>query len=230
MKFSVVLLAGGKGSRMKSDFPKQYMKIKDKILALYSFEVFASMTDVEHLIVVCEKEYESIFEQSAILFQKKIAFARAGKRRQDSVWNGLSLLQGNPVVCIHDSARPFIDSDLVVRAVQAAATCAGSAVGVKVKSTIKVCNDNQEVIHTPDRDTLWEVQTPQIAKLQTLLDGFAEANLRRITVTDDISLLELIGKQTKIVEGSYQNIKITTPDDVVIAEQIACTRACHALL
>jgi 2-C-methyl-D-erythritol 4-phosphate cytidylyltransferase len=230
MNFDVVLLAGGKGARMNSSLPKQYMKIRDKITALYSFEVFASLPEVEKIIVVCEKEYEFIFNESASLLHRTIEFARPGKRRQDSVWNGISCLKGNPLVCIHDSARPFIDRELVIRAVEAAAECHGTAVGVKTKSTIKICDHNREVLHTPDRNTLWEMQTPQVARLQSLLDGFEQANRRQITVTDDISLLELIGKRAQIVEGSYENIKITTPEDMMIAEQLAAARMVHALL
>jgi 2-C-methyl-D-erythritol 4-phosphate cytidylyltransferase len=230
MKFAVVLLAGGTGTRMKSSVPKQYIKIRDKTLALYSFEVFASMLQVEDLIVVCEKEYEPIFEECAALFHRRILFARPGKRRQDSVWNGISLLRGNPLVCIHDAARPFIDSNIVIRVVEAASLYDGSAVGVKAKSTIKICNENQEVLHTPDRSSLWEIQTPQVVRLKFLNDGFEEANRRQLTVTDDISFLELLGKPAMIVEGFYCNIKITTPDDLAIAEQIISSMACHALL
>ncbi len=218
--FSVVFLAGGKGSRMGSTIPKQYMKIRNKVLALYSFELFLQMPQVQELVVVCEKEYQCFFEEFAYQFHRNLRFAQPGQRRQDSVYNGISLLQENLLVCIHDGARPFIDTDLILRAVQAANIYDSSAVGIQVRSTIKVCNENQEVLQTLNRNHLWEIQTPQVIRLELLREGFTKANQQQITVTDDVSLVELLGKKTKIVEGSCNNIKITMPEDILIAEKI----------
>lgn len=226
--FSVVFLAGGTGARMGSSVPKQYLSVNQKPLALYSFEVLASMPEVVEFVVVCEPQYESMFLSSGRLQHGlKLKFARPGQRRQDSVYNGIEQLKENLLVCIHDSARPVIEPLTVGRAIEAAGQWGASAIGVKVKSTIKVCDGEQLVLDTPDRASLWEIQTPQVVKLELLKEGFNYALEQRLTVTDDVSLVELLGKPVKIVEGSYSNIKVTTPEDLAFIEKLIEK---HALL
>jgi 2-C-methyl-D-erythritol 4-phosphate cytidylyltransferase len=218
--FSVILLAGGVGTRMRSKIPKQYLLIHNKPLALYSFEVFLSLPEVEEIIVVCDQEYEHLF--NAYQTGKRIAFASPGFRRQDSVYNGIQKLN-NPkpdrLICIHDAARPFIDATLVRRVVHMAEHWDAAVAGVQVKSTIKLCDSAQIVVHTLDRSHLWEMQTPQVINLELLKEGFDQANEKNLTVTDDVSLVELIGKPVKVVEGSYNNIKVTTPEDLILVQQ-----------
>ncbi|MFI5343197.1 MAG: 2-C-methyl-D-erythritol 4-phosphate cytidylyltransferase [Chlamydiales bacterium] len=214
--FSVIFLAGGVGSRMQAEVPKQYLLLQNKPLALHSFEVFLSLPEVEEIIVVCEKEYEHLFNHA------KLIFAPPGIRRQDSVFNGIQALkhaQENRLVCIHDSARPLIDVDLVRRVVHMAGDWGAAVAGVQVKSTIKLCDAAQVVVNTLDRSHLWEIQTPQVVGLNLLKEGFKQAHERNLTVTDDVSLVELIGKPVKVVEGSYRNIKVTTPEDLILVNQ-----------
>lgn len=218
--FSVVFLAGGTGVRMGTAIPKQYLAVLQKPLALYSFEVLVSMPEVQDIIVVCEPQYEALFLGNDKARGLQLTFAWPGPRRQDSVFNGIKLLEGNPLVCIHDSARPLIDPPIVRRAVETAETWGASAVGVKVRSTIKVCDGAQIVVDTPNRSSLWEIQTPQVVRLDLLKEGFAYAQEHQVTVTDDVSLVELLGKPVKIVEGSYANIKVTTPEDFACVEKL----------
>lgn len=218
--FSVIFLAGGMGTRMKSDIPKQYLLLHNKSLALYSFEVFLSLPEVDKIVVVCEPAYEDLFR--AYPSRGKIIFARPGPRRQDSVFNGMQQLEQMPdehLICIHDSARPLIDAPLVRRVVQMAGQWNAAVAGVQVKSTIKICDAARVIVNTPDRNHLWEMQTPQVICLGLLKEGFSHALQNNLTVTDDVSLVELIGKPVKVVEGSYSNIKVTTPEDLVIVEQ-----------
>jgi 2-C-methyl-D-erythritol 4-phosphate cytidylyltransferase len=217
--FNVVFLAGGIGTRMGRAVPKQYLMIHQKPLAHYSFEVFASMPEVQKIVVVCEPQYDSLFQgyEDATF---DLRFARPGKRRQDSVFNGIQLLQEDSLVCIHDSVRPLIEASLVREVVQTAESWQAAVLGVKVRSTIKVCDCAQGVMHTLDRSSLWEMQTPQVIRLSLLKEGFSYAHDRQITVTDDVSLIELLGKPVKVVEGSYENIKVTTPDDFFYVEQL----------
>ncbi len=218
--FSVIFLAGGSGTRMKAAIPKQYLLVHTKPLALYSFEVFLSLPEIEEIVVVCDQEYESLF--SAYPISGRITFASPGIRRQDSVYNGLqklSIANENGLVCIHDSARPLIDAALVRRVVLAAEHWDAAVAGVPVKSTIKVCDSAQFVINTPDRSHLWEMQTPQVINKKLLREGFNQALEKKLTITDDVSLVELIGKPVKVVEGSYSNIKVTTPEDLILVQQ-----------
>lgn len=218
--FSVVFLAGGTGMRMGTVIPKQYLSVHQKPLALYSFEVFASLHEVDDLIIVCEPQYEAIFLSSNKVRGLNLKFARPGWRRQDSVFNGIQLLNGNPLVCIHDAARPLIDPQVIRHAVRTADSWGAAAVGVKVKSTIKVCDGAQVVVDTPNRASLWEIQTPQVIRLELLKEGFKYAEEHQLTVTDDVSLIESLGKPVKIVEGSYTNIKVTTPEDLMCVEKL----------
>jgi 2-C-methyl-D-erythritol 4-phosphate cytidylyltransferase len=215
--FTVVFLAGGKGLRMGTDVPKQYLSLQNKPLALHSFEVFIEMPEVEKIVVVCEEPYKSLFLDYA--GRKDIFFVSPGFRRQDSVMNGIEVL-GDPqsLVCIHDAARPCIQEDLIRQVVAAAREWGAAALGVPVKATIKLCDATQIALQTLEREHLWEIQTPQVVRLSLLRDGFAYA--KNLTVTDDVSLVELLGRPVKIVRGSYTNIKVTTLDDLLLVKQI----------
>lgn len=218
--FSLVFLAGGLGVRMGCPLPKQYLPIHQRPLALHSFDVFLSMPEIQEIVVVCEPQYQQIFQKAFPAKRPEIRYALPGIRRQDSVYNGIQLLQEDGLVCIHDSSRPLIDSAMVRQAIQAGEKWNAAVIGVKVKSTIKICDGDQMVLETPDRNTLWEIQTPQVVRLNLLKDGFEYAIERQLTVTDDASLVELLGKPVKVVEGSYANIKVTTPEDLQIVEKL----------
>lgn len=218
--FSVIFLAGGTGMRMKASVPKQYLSVHQKPLSIYSFEVLVSLPDVQDFVIVCDPQFESIFLDNEKAKGIQLKFARPGLRRQDSVWNGIQLLEGNPLTCIHDSARPLINSHMVEHVIQTADSWGAAALGVKVRSTIKVCDGAQVVVETLDRASLWEIQTPQVVQLNLLKEGFEYAFEHQLTVTDDVSLIELVGKPVKIVEGSYANIKVTTPEDLIIVNKL----------
>lgn len=225
LPISLVFLSGGIGSRMGSSLPKQYLLLQNKPIALHSFEVFLSIKEFDDYVVVCNPEWESLFSEIALKIrpEKKLRFARPGKLRQDSVWNGLLQLSGEVLVCIHDGARPLISETMVHKVLQEAKKVGAAALGVRVKSTIKQCNKNQLVIATLDRSSLFDIQTPQVILLSWLKEGFAYARAHQIEVTDDLSLIELIQKPAKIVEGSYSNVKITTPEDLKIVEYLRCS-------
>jgi 2-C-methyl-D-erythritol 4-phosphate cytidylyltransferase len=215
-KISVILLCGGKGSRMGSSVPKQFLLLQNKIIALYSFDFFCQLDEVDEIIVVCEPTYRSFFKSDKIL-----AFALPGERRQDSVYNGFNTItRKSNLICIHDSARPFLKKEDVKKAFEEAKTYGAAALGAKAKNTIKQCGDKNFVDKTLNRDKLLEIYTPQIISNTLLHDGFTYAKKNGLTVTDDVSLVELIGHKVKIVESSNENIKITTPFDLKIASAI----------
>lgn len=214
MTVSAILLAGGIGTRMQSEKPKQYLQLADKPLALHSFDLFASMPQIDEIIVVCDPTYQTLFKAP-----KKVKFALPGARRQDSVYNGFQLIsEASTLVCIHDTARPFITQAIIEKALAAATQHGAAVVGVPLKFTIKEIEQDQLVKSTPDRSRYWEVQTPQVILPSLLRCGFAYAQEHQLTVTDDASLVELINHPVKMVEGSHLNIKITTPDDLKFAE------------
>lgn len=216
-KITVILLAGGVGSRMNADIPKQFMQLKEKPIALHSFELFASLPEVQEIIVVCAEKYRHHFTlpNSSIA----LTFAPPGARRQDSVYNGLQAMTiSAPYICVHDSARPFIDAALIRIVVDAAILHGAAALGMPVKFTVKEVDAQGFVIHTPNRSRIWEVQTPQVLRRDLLEKGFSNAMQSNLDVTDDVSLVERLGLTVQLVEGSYSNIKITTREDLITAE------------
>ena len=218
IKTSAILLAGGKGNRMQSAIPKQFLEINQKPIAGYSFELFAQMPEIDEIVVVCTSDFKSFFCSDF----KPVVFASPGERRQDSVYNGLQA-SSHELVCIHDAARPFIDRNLVSRVLEAGKHFGAATAAVPIKFTIKEVDALQFVKYTPDRTLLWEIQTPQVLHREILIQGFDHANQNKITVTDDVSLAELIHKPVKLVKGSDTNIKITMPCDLAFAQYILKT-------
>lgn len=214
-KTSAILLAGGTGSRMQSSTPKQFLKIDQKPIAVYSFDLFLQIPEIDEIVVVCAPDFTSYFKSDS----KSVVFALPGQRRQDSVFNGLQV-SSHPLICIHDAARPFIDKILVSKVLAAGEQYGAATVAMPLKFTVKEVDSNQFVKNTPDRSKIWEIQTPQVLHREILIEGFNQAYEKEITVTDDVSLAELINKPVKLVEGSHTNIKITVPSDLAIACQL----------
>jgi 2-C-methyl-D-erythritol 4-phosphate cytidylyltransferase len=213
MDISVILLAGGKGTRMGSSTPKQFLPLKNRAIALYSLEVLLQLEEVIEIIVVCAPEYRHFFSKMPV------QFAEPGEQRQDSVYNGLQQVSSSARwVCTHDAARPFITPSLVKALFEAGKKTGASSLATPVKNTLKEINGSQDVARTVDRSSIWEIQTPQFLKKELLEAGFALARSQRVTLTDDVSLAELVGHPVKLIQGSYQNIKITTPEDLSFAE------------
>lgn len=213
MTISVILLAGGHGSRMKCNLPKQYLELHGKPIAHYSLEMFLSMSDVQEVIVVCDPAYCHYFSSYGV------KFALPGERRQDSLYNGLKAASCE-WICVHDSVRPFITVEMTQRLFADGKKMGAATVGMPMKWTVKLCKENNLVQNTLDRNLVWEGQTPQFLSKTVLLSGFSHAIEHDLTVTDDVSLAEIIGHPVKLVEGAYNNIKITTPEDMIIAQEL----------
>lgn len=212
MKISAILVSGGIGSRMQAKKPKQYLPLCGKPIVRYSFELLLPL--VHQLIVVCDPSYQFLFGETA-------HFAKPGPRRQDSVYNGFQHVSpDSELILIHDAARPLISRPLVERVIDAAALYGAAACGIPLKFTVKETKEENFVLRTPNREKFWEIQTPQVVRKDLLKRGFEAALAQNLTVTDDVSLVELLKAPVKLVEGSYSNIKITTPEDLVIAEKL----------
>jgi len=210
-RFALILLAGGKGVRFGSSVPKQFLPLQSKPLVLHSLDLFISLEIFSQYIVVCDPLYKNIFENYS-----NIDFALPGKLRQDSLFNGLQKISSKiDFVCIHDGARPFIKKEEMLKLLSAAVEDKASALGVPVTNTVKQCDEKNFVERTIDRKNLWEIQTPQVIALDLLKKGLLFAKENKIEVTDDISLVELIGYKGRIVKGCYSNKKITAPKDLL---------------
>ncbi|KAI3805242.1 hypothetical protein L1987_27439 [Smallanthus sonchifolius] len=223
---SVVLLAGGKGKRMGASMPKQYLPLLGQPIALYSFYTFSRMPEVKEIVVVCDPSYQDIFEDAREKINVDLKFALPGKERQDSVYSGLQAIDlTSELVCVHDSARPLVTSSDVGKVLNDGLRVGASVLGVPAKATIKEGNSESFVVKTLDRKTLWEMQTPQVIKPELLKKGFELVNREGLEVTDDVSIVEHLKHPVYITHGSYTNIKVTTPDDLLLAERILNTES-----
>lgn len=219
----VVIVAAGTGSRMNMGINKQFIKLEGKEIIAYTIEKFYNNSNIEDIVVVV-KEDESDFFKKEILDKynfKNIKIAYGGKERQDSVYNGLKLLDKKcHVVLIHDGARPFVSDKIIDNCIEEAKNHKAVVVGVPVKDTIKVIDKDKYIVDTPNRSVLWAVQTPQTFDYNILIDAYKDAFKNGFYGTDDAMLVERIGYKVKMVEGSYNNIKITTQEDLNIGSQI----------
>jgi 2-C-methyl-D-erythritol 4-phosphate cytidylyltransferase len=220
--FTAIVLAAGKGSRMKSDVPKQYMLINDKEVIYYSLKAFQD-SDVDDIILVTREEdieicRKDIVEKYHINKVKEII--AGGTERYWSVKNGLDAAVGTDYVLIHDGARPCLDNDMITRLMEDVLVSGACSLGVPAKDTIKVVDDEDYGIDTPDRQYLWQVQTPQAFIYEDLIHAYQEMEKENnINVTDDTMIIErYLGRKSKMVFGSYSNIKITTPEDIFITK------------
>ena len=203
---------------MGAGLPKQFRMLRGKALALYSFELFDALELVQEIVVVCEKEHEHLFAS----FKKTIHFATPGKRRQDSVYNGL-LKTSQEMICVHDSARPFVEKSHILTLLETAHTTGAAALAVPATNTIKRIGANGQILSTLKREELWEMQTPQAIKRSLFLKAYEHAQKKNIEATDDLSLVEAMDVPCSIVKGAPTNFKITTPFDWVIAEALCGT-------
>lgn len=219
----VVIVAAGTGSRMNMGINKQFIKLEGKEIIAYTIEKFYNNSNIEDIVVVV-KEDESEFFKKEILDKynfKNVKIAYGGKERQDSVYNGLKLLDEKcDVVLIHDGARPFVSDKIIDKSIEEAKEHNAIVVGVPVKDTIKVIDNDKNIVDTPNRSVLWAVQTPQTFDYNILIDAYKDAFKNKFYGTDDAMLVERIGYKVKMLEGSYNNIKITTQEDLNIGSQI----------
>ena len=219
----VVIVAAGTGTRMNMGINKQFIKLEGKEIIYYTIEKFYRNENIEDIVVVV-KEEEAEFFRKKILDKynfKNIKIAYGGKERQDSVYNGLKSLDKNcDIVLIHDGARPFVSDKIINKSIEEAKENKAVVVGVPVKDTIKVIDNNNNIVDTPNRSLLWAVQTPQTFDYNLLIKSYEDAFKDNFYGTDDAMLVERIGYKVKMVEGSYNNIKITTQEDLNLGNQI----------
>jgi len=219
---SVIIAAAGMSNRMGSKINKQFISIDNKPILAHTLEKFEKCKYIDEIIVVSKEEEVEYCRKQIVKkygFKKVTNIVRGGKERQDSVYNGiLALNERTDIVLTHDGARPFVKLESIEEGVRGVVEYGACVIGVPVKDTIKVITQSNEVHHTPKRDLLWAAQSPQCFWVQLLKEGYEMASEEGIIGTDDSSLVEKIGQPIKMIMGSYDNIKITTPEDLIIAD------------
>lgn len=203
---------------MKTKDSKLLLKINGKTVLERSVNAFLNISDVDEVIVVAREKDIPAF--SDILVDERVSFVVGGDTRQQSVMNALDVIDDCELIIIHDGARPLIKSEDIENTIRAAKENKAAAVGVFVKDTVKVVDKNGFVVSTPDRSTLFAVQTPQIFDFELYKNAAQNAREKGLDFTDDCQLVESFNQKVKTVVGSYSNIKITTPDDIVLAENL----------
>lgn len=213
-----IILGAGNGTRMKSEKSKLLLEIGSKTVIERSVEAFLSVSDIDEIIVVARAQDIDIY--SELLTDERNSFVIGGATRQQSVKNAVETVDDAHLIVIHDGARPLIKCEDIEKTIRAAEEFSAAAVGVFVKDTIKIVDKQGFVESTPDRSTLFAVQTPQIFDFDLYKNAMQKADEQGLDFTDDCQLVELCGGKVKMVEGSYSNIKITTPDDIALAENL----------
>ncbi|MBM3191899.1 MAG: 2-C-methyl-D-erythritol 4-phosphate cytidylyltransferase [Chlamydiae bacterium] len=213
---SLILLAGGLGLRMGTSTPKQFLPLKNEPLALYSFHsLLASSLSFQEVVIVTPTLYRSLFQHPSY----KILFADPGRERHLSLYSGFQVLSHKvDFILIHDAARPLVQKDDVKQLFEAAKEVGAATLATPVTSTIKEGSETDLVIKTLNRKTLWDIQTPQCLKSSLVEEGFKRVFQENLTLTDDVSLAEILCHPVKLVTGSPKNFKVTHPIDLHLAE------------
>ncbi|HEY4551728.1 MAG TPA: 2-C-methyl-D-erythritol 4-phosphate cytidylyltransferase [Bacillaceae bacterium] len=221
MEYQVIIPAAGSGKRMGAGRNKLFLELNGRPVILHTLDVFAADPLCRKIILVIQPGDEDYF--SYILAgercMEKIIMVHGGEERQYSVHNGLLAADREGLVLVHDGARPFIRSEAVRRLAEAAGQYGAAIAAVPVKDTIKKAT-NLEVVETVERSSLWQVQTPQAFRFSVLMEAHEQARRDRFLGTDEASLVERNGYPVRIVESDYDNIKLTTPEDLYFAEAI----------
>lgn len=219
---SAIVLAGGRGKRMNYHKSKQFIEIKGKPVLVYTLEKFIYNKSIDEVILVLPED-EVDYCKKEVLQKYSLKVDRiviGGKERQDSVFNALEAMEKADIVLIHDGARPFINEKIIEEGIKYANIYGAAAPGVTPKDTIKVKNEDNISVDTPDRNTLVAVQTPQCFKYDEIYQCHRKIKEENAIVTDDTSVVERYGHKVYLYEGDYTNIKITTPEDLILAERL----------
>lgn len=213
-----VILGAGSGTRMKSEKSKLLLDISGETVIERTVKAFLSVDEIDEVIVVCRESDLEAFEN--VLKSYNVTYCFGGKTRQESVSNAVETIDDCNLIIIHDGARPLITKKEIIDTLKTAEKYDAAAVGVAVKDTVKVVDSNLKIIDTPDRSTLISIRTPQIFNFELYKQALELANKNGLDFTDDCKLVENYGRPVYVVLGEYDNIKITTPEDIPIAESI----------
>jgi len=228
MSNSAIITAAGSGQRMKSSKKKQFIEIGGKPILLHTLDKFIQTQYFDSIFITCPAS-DIVFLEDLLFCRydfnpAQISIIPGGKRRQDSVYNALTIIdETTEIVAIHDSVRPFVKVSEIVESVELATKYGAVTLAHPVKNTIKQV-ENYQVIKTLDRKNLWEIYTPQTFKVKLIKKAHEFAQTKNLTVRDDAELVEILGKDVYVLEGSSENIKVTNQFDLKIANMILKNR------
>lgn len=218
---TAVIVAAGKGKRMGTEISKQFLPLCGKEILAHTVEKFENTEIIRDIVLVTGTDSLDDVQDMVQEYnwKKIISVTEGGRERQDSVWNGLKQVSDDTeIVLIHDGVRPFVTENILLDSIQTALEMGGCVAGVPAKDTIKVCDAENIAVVTPDRSTLWQIQTPQTFRKDLIVKAYEKAAKDGFIGTDDASLAEHSGYSVKVIMGSYRNIKITTKEDLLIGE------------
>jgi len=222
MKVVALIVAAGVGRRMNAKISKPFIPIFGKPIIAYTLEKFEQCKFIERIYLVVNRKEKDLYLKDIILkynFTKIQELVEGGKTRQDSVYNGLKALDADTdIVVIHDGARPLIEEKLIQDSIEAAQKYGAAILAIPVKDTIKKSKKYMFINGTLDREKIWRAQTPQSFKYDIILSAYKKAYQDKLWTTDDAAIVERYGHKVKMIIGSEENIKITTPFDIIIAE------------
>lgn len=227
MKVVAVIAAAGLGRRMEQDLPKTYLRLGGKPILVHTLEVFENVPEVHEVMAVVHPDDLEFCQEEVVApyrFKKLLRLVPGGKERQDSVYNALKVLKPEEdeleVILVHDGVRPFVAPEQVSQVISTARRHGAAVLGIPCQDTLKRVNAKGEVADTVERRDLWQIQTPQAFQAALLWRAFREAMSRGFYATDEAALVETLGQTVVMVPGSPLNLKITTPDDLKLAEAI----------
>lgn len=221
--YTAIVLAAGKGTRMNSKIQKQFLEVEGKPVIYYSLKCFQESPLIRDIILVAGEESLSYCKEEIVKrfgFSKVKKVTAGGKERYDSVYAGLCACDNTDYVLIHDGARPFVTEEILERTCFAVKETGACVVGMPAKDTIKISDRNKMVESTPAREKVWLVQTPQAFRYSLIKESYESIRCKDMSgITDDAMIVEQeSGVKVALVHGSYENLKITTPEDLIIAE------------
>lgn len=221
-QISVIITAAGSGTRMNSNISKQFIKIKGIPIIERTLKKFYNLNIIDEIILIIKEEEAEYYNKLKEKYHKKIKIVFGGNTREESTYNGLLATdEKSEIIICHDGVRPFVTEKIILDSVESMEYYNAVIVGVPVKDTVKSIKEDNTIAFTPARKYLYNAQTPQVFKRDLILNAYKKGFSENIQVTDDSSLMEVIGEQVKIIPGSYSNIKITTKEDLIFGEIIA---------
>jgi len=221
MNFAAVIVAGGAGKRFGSKEPKQFLLLNKKKMFVWSILAFKKVKECKQIILVVP-EYK-LFEMQKYKKLYNVDIVCGGKERYNSVKNGLNIVKDNiDIVAVHDAARPLITAKIIKEVLNATVKYGGAIAACVAKDTIKFSNNGKNITNSIDRNNIWQAQTPQMFKTKILKKVYSGKIPKN--VTDDAQLVEKAGKKVMLVDGGYENFKVTQPIDFKLAEAILKTR------